>query len=87
MIRSTIRSSIKLSKHYLKMNAKELRHRAGVAWVRGKLELAELLERLAVERVEKRMPGEHGFMYMPRRTSYIRSEHHLIFGHKRSGAQ
>ena len=86
MIRSTIRSSIKASKHYLRMNAKELRHAAGVAWVRGKTSLAEMLEALAVEKGDQWRSGQHGAQNMPRGSSYFKGENRIVFGSKHLGA-
>ncbi len=62
---------VKIPKSYRRLTGSELRHRAGLAWVRGKRDLAAMLELMSLQVAAKRRPGQHGCVTGNRRkTSY-----------------
>lgn len=59
-------------KSYKRLTSRELRHRAGLAWKRGQVQLAEALEKMAMKARVEFKPGQHGFMNMGKNTPYGR---------------
>ncbi len=82
MIHSIRRSNAKM----LMLNAKELRHRAGVAWVQGKRDVAEMFEVLAMQKGDLCMPGNRGPLNESRGSSYFKCEHSLAGSSRKMGA-
>lgn len=76
MIRST--RAYKLSPHYKYFSEKELRHKAGVAYVKGDLKRCEALEVLARTKFVNRKPGQHGEQGVKKRKYYAQEQKVLL---------